>query len=186
MKKVLAFLLTAALLVTAVATTAFAASSPEKPTGIMSSVSATDPQGKPVRIWLETIKPTKEFDAALAELNKTADPKLRIVDYKKLVVEGDVEYPITVTVKVPGVKPGSKGYIIYNGKAIPVTVENDAIVFPMSGVGNLALVFPKDVEIPGGINSPQSGDVVTPIVIAVLVLSLAAAFVAVKKIKVAA
>ena len=116
MIKVLAFLLTAILAVTAF-TVAAETPSPEKSTGVIVSVTGKDADGNALKLAVEPTKIEQSaYTSALDNLKKeTGDDNLKIVDQKQLVLkEGkDPKFPLTVELKVPGVKPTSKVYVLF-------------------------------------------------------------------------
>ena len=116
MKKVLAVLLTAILAVSAL-TVAATSVSPEKSSGVIVSVSGKDADGNALKLAVESTKIEQStYTKALDNLKKeTGDDNLKIVDQKQLVLkEGkDPKFPLTVELKVPGVKPTSKVYVLF-------------------------------------------------------------------------
>ncbi len=116
MKKVLAVLLTAILAVTALTAVA-ETPSPEKSSGVIVSVSAKDADGSALKLAVEPTKIEQStYTKALDNLKKeVGDNNLKIVDQKQLVLkEGEnPKFPLTVDLKVPGVKPSSKVYVLF-------------------------------------------------------------------------
>ena len=135
MKKVLAFLLTAMLAVTAL--TATAAPSPEKSSGVIVSVSAKDTAGKSYNV---EVKPStvdqSVYNDAFAAFKQENGSDFKIVDQKKL--EGNVSAgsPLTVELSVPGVKATSKVYILLK-KSNGEIVKLDAT----AGTGKVTATF---------------------------------------------
>ena len=116
MKKVLAVLLTAILAVSAL-TVAATSVSPEKSSGVIVSVTGEDADGSALELAVEPTKIDQDvYTNALENLKKEVnDDNLKIVDQKQLVLkEGkDPKFPLTVVLKVPGVKPTSKVYVLF-------------------------------------------------------------------------
>lgn len=212
MKKVLAFLLTAIFAVTAF-TAAAATPSPEKLSGVIVSVSAKDNVGKSFNV---AVKPTAVDQAvytdAFENLKKETGTDLKIVDQKKLVLEGDatIDSPLTVELSVPGVKASSKVYILFKNAAgevvkLAATAGDGKVIATFTELGEFVLV--TDTQTVSDITnastpstpsastdgdgakeeekSPQTGDNATPIAIALLAVSVVAAVVSVKKIRTA-
>ena len=124
MKKVLAFLLTAILAFTAL-TVAAESPSPEKNTGVITSVTAKDKSGSTIELSVEPTKIQQTvYTKALDDLKKeVGDNNLKIVDQKQLVLKTgeNPTFPVTVELKVPGVKPTSKVYILFSPAATQTT-----------------------------------------------------------------
>lgn len=120
MKKVLAFLLTAIFAVTALTAVA-ETPSPEKSSGVIVSVSGKDADGSVLKLAIEPTKIAQTtYTQALDNLKKeVGDDSLKIVDQKQLVLkEGkDPKFPLTVELKVPGVKPTSKVFVLFKADA---------------------------------------------------------------------
>ena len=116
MKKVLAFLLTAIMAVTAF-TVAAENPSPEKSSGVIVSVSGEDADGSSLKLAVEPTKIEQStYNQALDNLKKEAgDDSLKIVDQKRLVLKEGKEpkFPLTVDLIVPGVKPTSKVFVLF-------------------------------------------------------------------------
>lgn len=129
MKKVLAVLLTAILAFTAL-TVAAETPSPEKSTGVITSVTGKDKNGSTVLLGVEPTKIQQTtYNKAMEDLKKEAgDDNLKIVDQKQLVLkEGEnPTFPVTVELKVPGVKPTSKVYILFSPAATQTTGLSNA------------------------------------------------------------
>ena len=133
MKKVLAFLLTAIMAVTAF-TVAAENPSPEKSSGVIVSVSGEDADGQPVEldIEIEEIDESKETDynQAVEEIKKeTNDSNLKVIDYRRLVLKKgeNPKFPLTVNLKVPGIKTTSKVYVLFKSDAANATgLSSDA------------------------------------------------------------
>lgn len=210
MKKVLAFLLTAILAVTAF-TAAAATPSPEKLSGVIVSVSAKNNTGKSFNV---SVKPAEVeqtvYTSAFEDLKKEAGTELKIVDQKKLVLEGGatIDSPLTVELSVPGVKASSKVYILFKNAAgevvkLAATAGDGKVTATFTEIGEFVLV--TDAQTVSDITnastpsapststdgakeeekSPQTGDNATPIAIALLAVSAVAAVVSVKKIRTA-
>lgn len=133
MKKVLAFLLTAIMAVTAF-TVAAENPSPEKSSGVIVSVSGEDADGQPVEldIEIEEVAESEETDynQAVEEIKKeTNDSNLKVIDYRRLVLKKgeNPKFPLTVNLKVPGIKTTSKVYVLFKSDAANATgLSSDA------------------------------------------------------------
>lgn len=197
MKKVLAFLLTAIMAVTAFTAVA-ATPSPEKLSGVIVSASAKDSAGKGFKV---AIKPTAVaelvYNNALTELKTSEGTDLKIVDQKQIVLEGsgNPTFPMTVELSVPGVKTSSKVFVLFKNNAgevvkLAATAGNGKVTATFNELGEFVLV--TDAQTVTDITaakddtkSPQTSDTATPIVFALLAVSAIAAVVSVKKIRVA-
>ena len=120
MKKVLAVLLTAILAFTAL-TAAAENPSPEKLSGVIVSVSGKDADGNTLKLAVEPTKIEQStYTDALNNLKKeVGDDTLKIVDQKQLVLKegSNPKFPLTVDLKVPGVKPTSKVFVLFKASA---------------------------------------------------------------------
>ena len=120
MKKVVAFLLTAILAISAF--TAFAETpSPEKSGGVIVSVSGKDADGSSLKLAVEPTKVEQTaYTQAFENLKKeVGDTNLKIVDQKQLVLKegNNPKFPLTVDLNVPGVKPTSKVYVLFKSSS---------------------------------------------------------------------
>lgn len=120
MKKVLVVLLTAILAFTAL-TAAAENPSPEKLSGVIVSASGKDADGNTLKLAVETTKTEQSvYTDALNNLKKeVGDDNLKIVDQKQLVLKegSNPKFPLTVDLKVPGVKPTSKVFVLFKASA---------------------------------------------------------------------
>ena len=192
MKKVLAFLLTVVLVVSASVCVAFAASSPEAE-GIISGTTATDANDKDVSINFEKIdgKVNKNFYNTLQGLKDEAkDSTLKVVGHFEVEVDGEPEYPLTVTLDVLGISKSSKVFVmLQKGKETVVvepTVKNGKVIFEIDEeYDKIALVTDgktaTKVEKENDVLSPQTFDA-TIYVMMIAVMAMAVMFVA-KKVK---
>ncbi len=192
MKKVLAFLLTAVLIVSASVCVAFAASSPEAQ-GVISGVTATDANDKEASIKFEKIdgKVNKNFYNTLQGLkDEEKDSTLKVVGHFEVEVEGKPEYPLTVTLDVLGISKSSKVFVmLQKGKETVVvepTVKNGKVIFEFDEeYDKMALVTDgktaTKVEKENDVLSPQTFDA-TIYVMMIAVMAMAAMFVT-KKVK---
>lgn len=208
MKKVLAFLLTAILAVTAL--TAAAAPSPEKLSGVIVSVSAKDNAGKSVSVKINLPKAEESvFDDALTALKQEAGNDVKIVDQKQIVVEGDASEaaPVTVELSVPGVKASSKVYVLLKNSAgkvvkLAATVTEGKVTVKLTESGEFDFVLVTDAQTVTSITeaqgttsttegskeetkSPQTSDNATPVMVALFAVAALAGIVSVKKIRTA-
>ena len=196
MKKVLAFLLTAMLAVTAL--TATAAPSPEKSSGVIVSVSAKDTAGKSYNV---EVKPStvdqSVYNDAFAAFKQENGSDFKIVDQKKL--EGNVSAgsPLTVELSVPGVKATSKVYILLkksNGEIVKLdaTAGTGKVTATFTELGEFVLITDAqtDADIIAAAKddteSPQTSDNATPVMVALFAVAAVLGVVSVKKIRTAA
>ena len=200
MKKILAFVFTVALAVTAFATTALAADdSPQKLEGVITAVTAVDADGNKVDIELaEPSGSVSDFDTALAELKQTTGNDLKIIDFKAIRARAGVpmNFPIDVEFKIPGIKASSKGYILFKDKSgdiekldavmgdgtVKVTVKEEGEFVFVADSGTVTDIGSAGS---GDVTSPVTGDNTLPVMSVMLLAACAAGAFAVKKIKAA-
>ncbi len=178
MKKVLAFLLTVVLVATAGICVAFAAPSAEAQ-GVISGITAIDADKNEADVSVEKIdgKVNKYFYKTLQGLKDEAkDKSLKVVGHYDVEVEGEPEYPLTITLDVLGISKSSKVFILLqNGKdVVSVTpeVKNGKVVFELEEeVEKLAIVTDgktaTKVEKENDVLSPQTGDMTAYVILAV-------------------
>ncbi len=200
MKKILAFVFTVALAVTAFATTALAADdSPQKLEGVITAVTAVDADGNKVDIELaEPSGSVSDFDSALAELKQTTGNDLKIIDFKAIRARAGVpmNFPIDVEFKIPGIKASSKGYILFKDKsgdiekldavmgdgAVKVTVKEEGEFVFVADSGTVTDIGSAGS---GDVTSPVTGDNTLPVMSVMIIAAGAVGIFAVKKIKAA-
>ena len=200
MKKILAFVFTVALAVTAFATTALAADdSPQKPEGVITAVTAVDADGNKVDIELaEPSGSVSDFDSALAELKQTTGNDLKIIDFKAIRARAGVpmNFPIDVEFKIPGIKASSKGYILFKDKSgdiekldavmgdgtVKVTVKEEGEFVFVADSGTVTDIGSAGS---GDVTSPVTGDNTLPVMSVMIIAAGAVGIFAVKKIKAA-
>lgn len=196
MKKVLAVLLTAILAFTAL-TVAAENPSPEKNTGVITSVTGKDKNGSTVELAVEPTQIQQTvYTKAMDDLKKeVGDNNLKIVDQKQLVLKSgkNPTFPVTVEFKVPGVKPTSKVYILFSPAATNDVIKLDAtagtnkVTATFNQLGEFVIVTDaktvSDIEEAG--KSHQTSDKATPVVFALFAVAALAAVVSVKKIRTA-
>ena len=200
MKKILAFVFTAALAVTAFATTAFAADdSPEKLDGVITAVTAVDADGN--KVELELAEPSgsiSDFDSVLAELKQTAGDDLKVIDFKAIRARAGVSinFPLNVELRIPGIKATSKGYILFKDNAgdiekLDAVMGNGTVKVTVKEEGEFVFVADSgtvtDIGSAGSgeVTSPATGDNTLPVMSVMLLAACAAGAFAVKKIKAA-
>ncbi len=187
MKKLLAFILTAVLAVTAFSTVAFAAeSSPEKIEGIITAATGKDANGKEWRLVIK--KATGSTDVYTAEVGSNT-----LADHKLVALEGqgDPKYPMDITFTANGIKATDKGYILYKGddgkiQKLSATFGNGTIAASFPALGEFVLVLEAAADSSETPKSDPTSDNVTPVAFALLLASAAVAMVSVKKIRNAA
>lgn len=200
MKKILAFVFTVALAVTAFATTALAADdSPQKLEGVITAVTAVDADGNKVDIELaEPSGSVSDFDSALAELKQTTGNDLKIIDFKAIRARAGVpmNFPIDVEFKIPGIKASSKGYILFKDKSgdiekldaemgdgtVKVTVKEEGEFVFVADSGTVTDIGSAGS---GDVTSPVTGDNTLPVMSVMIIAAGAVGIFAVKKIKAA-
>ena len=200
MKKILAFVFTVALAVTAFATTALAADdSPQKLEGVITAVTAVDADGN--RVDIELAEPSgsvSDFDSALAELKQTTGNDLKIIDFKAIRARAGVpmNFPIDVEFKIPGIKASSKGYILFKDKSgdiekldavmgdgtVKVTVKEEGEFVFVADSGTVTDIGSAGS---GDVTSPVTGDNTLPVMSVMIIAAGAVGIFAVKKIKAA-
>lgn len=193
MKKVLAFLLTVVLVATAGICVAFAAPSAEAQ-GVISGIEAVDAEQKKADVRVEKIdgKVNKYFYNTLNGLkDETDDKSLKVVGHYELEVEGEPEYPLTITLDVLGISKSSKVFVLLQkGKdVVSVTPEisKGKLVFELEEeVDKIAIVTDgktaTKVEKENNVLSPQTGDMTGYVVLAAII-ALAALVIVPKKLK---
>lgn len=193
MKKVLAFLLVAVLVVSASVCVAFAAPSKEAQ-GIISGIAGIDANENEVSVKVEKKdnKTDKDFQKTLTTLKDDEDDKsLKVVGQFNIEVEEDAEYPLTVTLDVLGVSKSSNVYVLVKKGNEVVTVaaevKNGKVVFELEDEADeIAIVTDgktaTKVEKENGVLSPQTGDATVFVAIAAIV-ALAALVLVPKKVK---
>lgn len=200
MKKILAFVFTVALAVTAFATTALAADdSPQKLEGVITAVTAVDADGNKVDIELaEPSGSVSDFDSALAELKQTTGNDLKIIDFKAIRARAGVpmNFPIDVEFKIPGIKASSKGYILFKDKSgdiekldavmgdgtVKVTVKEEGEFVFVADSGTVTDIGSAGS---GDVTSPVTGDNTLPVMSVMIIAAGAVGIFAAKKIKAA-
>ena len=200
MKKILAFVFTVALAVTAFATTALAADdSPQKLEGVITAVTAVYGDGN--RVDIELAEPSgsvSDFDSALAELKQTTGNDLKIIDFKAIRARAGVpmNFPIDVEFKIPGIKASSKGYILFKDKSgdiekldavmgdgtVKVTVKEEGEFVFVADSGTVTDIGSAGS---GEVTSPVTGDNTLPVMSVMIIAAGAVGIFAVKKIKAA-
>lgn len=192
MKKVLAFLLTVVLVVSASVCVAFAASSPEAQ-GVISGITAIDANNQETKVSFEKIdgKVNKNFYNTLQGLkDEEKDSTLKVVGHFEVEVDGKPEYPLTVTLDVLGISKSSKVFVmLQKGKETVVvepTVKNGKVIFEIDEeYDKMALVTDgktaTKVEKENDVLSPQTFDA-TIYVMMIAVMAMAVIFVT-KKVK---
>ncbi len=193
MKKVLAFLLTAVLVVSASVCVAFAAPSAEAQ-GVVSGITATDANDKEVTVTVEKIdtKVNKYFYNTLTGLkNETKNKTLKVVGHYDIAVAGKAKYPLSVVLDVLGISASSQVYVLLQKGnevvAITPTVKDGKVVFELEEeVDKIALVTDgktaTKVEKENGVKSPQTADVSVFVMVAMFMAAISVAFVS-KKVK---
>lgn len=192
MKKVLAFLLTAVLVISASVCVAFAAPSAEAQ-GVISAVSAVDANEQAAVFRVRKIdgKVNSNFYNTLTGLkDETKNDTLKIVGHYTVEVEGESKYPLNVTFDVLGISASSDVYVLLqNGSevvAVTPTVKDGKVTFKLEkAVEKIAIVVDgktaTTVEKENNVLSPQTSDNMVYVVM-VLTVAVALLFVS-KKIK---
>ncbi len=193
MKKVLAFLLTAVLIISSSMCVAFAALSPEAQ-GVISGIAATDANDEEVTVTVEKIdsKVNKYFYNTLTGLkSETKNKTLKVVGHYNVAVEGNPEYPLNVVLNVLGISASSDVYVLLQKGsevvAVTPTVKNGKVSFELEEeVDKIALVVDGDtadkVEKENNVKSPKTSDSTLYIVMVMFASLVACVFVS-KKVK---
>lgn len=192
MKKVLAFLLTAVLVISASVCVAFAAPSAEAQ-GVVSAVSAVDANEQAAAFNLRKIdgKVNSNFYNTLKGLkDETKNDTLKIVGHYTVDVEGEPKYPLSVTFNVLGISASSEVYVLLqNGSevvSVTPTVKDGKITFKLeNAVEKVAIVVDGKtataVEKENNVLSPQTND--NMIYVVMMLVSSVALFFVSKKVK---
>lgn len=193
MKKALAVILTV-IVVLGCAVIGVSAEKSPTANGVVSNITATDKDSKPVDFQLIRIegKVLPDFAEGLKELKEdTGKTNIKIVDQYK-IISGDAKYPVTVELGVLGVTEGSVVYILVmddkgNVEKIEATAKDSKITFTLpEKYEKLAIVVDTktatNVENLNKTESPKTGDA-TRVLTFVAFLSLISALYAFKKIK---
>lgn len=192
MKKVLAFLLTAIVVMSASVCIAFAAPSAEAQ-GVISGVVATDKKNNKTSMTVKKIdkKVGKAFTNTLKGLkNENKKKKLKIVGHYDVSVAGKPQYPLNVVLDVLGISASSDAYVLLQkgDEVITVTptIKDGKVMFELEEeVDKLALVVDSKtadkVEEENGVLSPQTSDFLGYVVM-LFVSAVAMLFVS-KKVK---
>ncbi len=193
MKKLLAFLLTVVLVTTASVCVAFATPSAEAQ-GIISGISAIDADKSNASLSVEKIdgKVNKYFYETLADLkDEKNDKTFKVVGHYDLAVEGEPEYPLTVTLDVLGISESSKVYVLVQKGEDVVTITpkvlDGKVVFELEEeIEKLAVVTDgktaTKVEKENDVLSPQTRDITLYVALIALVAMVALVIVP-KKVK---
>ena len=193
MKKVLAFLLTVMLVATASVCVAFAAPSVEAQ-GIISGITAIDADDNEAAVTVEKIdsKVNKNFYDTLQGLkDETKDKSLKVVGHFDVEVEGEPEYPLTITLDVLGISKSSNVYVlVQNGKdviAITPTVKDGKLVFEVEEeIEKFAIVTDgktaNKVEKDNDVLAPQTSDATIYVLLAAIV-AMGVMVISYKKVK---
>ncbi|MBQ4120227.1 MAG: hypothetical protein IJD45_07565 [Clostridia bacterium] len=192
MKKILALLLTV-VLVAVMGVTVYAAPSAEAQ-GVISGMTVVDSNDDDVSFALKKIdgKVNKYFYNTLTELKtEKGDKSLKVVGHYDVEVEGEPEYPLTVTLKVLGISKTSSVYILaQKGKGVVVItpeIDGNKLTFTVDEeFEKLAVVTDgktaDKVEKENDVLSPQTADMSVYVAIAAFI-SLVAIAIIPKKIK---
>lgn len=192
MKKILALLLIAVLVV-AMGVTAFAAPSAEA-NGVISGMLIVDDEDQDVNFTINKIdgKVKKPFSESLGGLkSEKGDKTLKVVGQYNVEMDGEPKYPLTISLSVLGVSKNSSVYVLaksgdgvvvitpeVKGNKLTFTVEEEFEDFAIVTDGKTATKVEKE----NGVVSPQTGDATVYAVIAMFVSLLAIAFLP-KKVK---
>ena len=188
MKKILAFLLTVVLVMSASVCVAFAAPSAEAQ-GVVSGITATDADKELAQVSLEKIdgKVNKYFYNTLTGLkSETKNKTLKIVGHYNVIVKGSPKYPVSLALDVLGISASSDVFVLLQkGKevvSVTPTVKDGKVSFELEEkIDNLAIVVDgktaTKVEKENDVLSPQTSDVTTYAVVMMLMALVAVAFV---------
>lgn len=193
MKKVLAILLTAVLVMAASVCVVSAAPSSEAQ-GVISGITAKDADENEAKVTVEKIdgKVNKYFYNTLTGLkSETSNKTLKVVGHYNLKVEGSPKYPISIVLDVLGISDSSDVYVLLqNGKevvSVTPTVKDGKVSFELEEkVEKIALVTDgktaQNVEKENNVLSPQTADTSVFVIVAMFIAAVSVAFVS-KKVK---
>lgn len=173
--------------------TALAAPSPSV-SGVVTSGTATDKTGKRIEIRFGEV-PAK-YKSAVDELNSAENLKnllgdayvdgMTVIDVKDITtISSNVEFPVTITFKVPGVTPSSKVAILCYNKdkgiweVVPCEAGDGTITATFDYLSLVAFVVDKDTLTS---TSPKTGESTTPVALmAVIMLAAGGVYVLSRK-----
>ncbi len=174
MKKIICICLCLIFALSCITLPVSAAASPEVD-DVISDVDGTDSDGKKIRI---IIKRTDKEDKDLKPDSKDE----KVIGIYTLDIEGKPKYPITIKMKVDGVKKTSKVYIKAknsdgNVKRFEATVlANGKIKFTIDKYYEIfSIITDKKTSTQIG-TSDKTGDIATPIIATIMLTSLAIVF----------
>lgn len=182
MKKIISLLAAIVFVIGCMALPVSALVSPEVD-DVITDVTVEDANGDEVEVELIRLK------EVIDELKPESKDEAVISQYT-LEVKGDPEYPITFTVKIAGIKTTSKVYLLAKDEDGSIqyieakVLANGKIQFTLDKYYSLlSVISDKKTSTQIG-TSDKTGDVVTPIVLAVMFASASVAAVSKKKINV--
>ena len=189
MKKIISVLI-AVVLVVGCSIPALAAVSPEKD-GIIEVVEAVDSKGEKARmriIEVDDLDEEKEIEKDNKDLLPKDDDE-EVIRIFKVEIDGDVDFPVTVTAKFDGVNANSNVYILAkkaDGTVVRIEVKvgkNGEITFELDEEYVLfSLIADKKTSTQMG-TSDKTGDDTGYLVMAIAMVSVLGIAVSVKKIK---
>lgn len=201
MKKLVA-VLCAAVMTVGMAVNVFAAPSPVISGAVEKVTAATDANGNAAEVIIQTLTEaeqdfTAEEKTAVDELK--ADPAavakevlgdeydtdLQLVDIRNLIVKGDVQFPLTLTLKITGVTKDSNVKVLHFNKdtngweKVPVTVNEDGtITFTVDSLSPFAFfVDGTTAKNVGSATSPATGESNAMVWVAIVAVAAAAGMV---------
>ncbi len=169
MKKVVAFLLTVVLVMSASVCVAIAAPSAEAQ-GVISGAIATDKNDQKIEIVVEKIDKkvdTKFYNVLTGLKDETKQKDLKIVGHYDVDIDKKAEYPLNVVLDVLGISSSSDVYVLVQKGdevvTITPTIKDGKVIFELDEeVDKVALVTDKKtadkVEDETGELSPQTSD----------------------------
>lgn len=192
MKKWCGFVM-AAVMVCAMGMTAFAANSPTA-SGVVNKVSsAVDKNGNAVEVeiqampeeYKEVAKEIKSIDKVKEVLGNQFVEGMEVVDVQDVVVVGDkskVEFPLTLTFKVPGVLSTTKVAVLHYSdekkawEVVPSKAGNGTIEATFDSLSPVAFVVDKNTSASAAgsdsVTSPKTGEGMTASILGISAIVL--------------
>lgn len=181
MKKILSLGLGLILILSCVVLPVSAATPSPEVKDVISSVEAEQSDGSKVEIKLEK---ADKIDEDL----KPESSEEKVVTQTNVTVSSTAKYPLTLKVKIAGVKTTSKMYVLAKDdagavKKLEVKIISDGVISLTLDKYYAALAFVADIETATNIGtSDKTGNVTIPAVAMVMVASAAAIVFAKKKV----
>ena len=176
---------------------AVAADSPSTDGIVTEALQAVDKNGKSVEVDVQALpeeykhlaEETKDVSALKAVLGSAYVDGMEVIDVRDVVIVGDtslVEFPLTITFKVPGVLSTTKVAVLHyvNGawQVEPSKAGNGTITATFDSLSPVAFVVDKNTS-SSAVTSPETGEnTAVPAVGAVVIVGVLGATVLRKKV----